>query len=182
MAPSSPLEELNALLDAFIPLTQKVSIAKTTALEKEGQVLEKILTRVWMVMPHMAEDGQEPDYRNKLDIINHTEKSNTGDDSGYRISNKLILYEDGRLTRSHVIERWGQDGPSFEFNDEKEMNCIEAVRCFGFEEICAGLVDVLKCQCSLDVEYKALQNRIERADSLISVIGEKFKAECEVLQ
>ena len=176
MAPS--LVELNTLLDNFIPLTKKVSDAKIVAMQKEAEALEKILARVWLVMRYMEADGQPPYYRNKVDIINHTEKAITGVDSGFRFSNKLTLYEEGRLTRSHVVEHWGQGCPCFEFNDEQEIDCFGAVRCFGFEAICDGLADMLKCQISLDVEYKELQSRIEHADSLLVALEEKFKMEC----
>jgi hypothetical protein len=37
---------------------------------------------------------------------------------------------------------------------------------------------MLKCQVSLDVEYNALQGRIERADSLVEVLTKKFEIEC----
>jgi hypothetical protein len=60
----------------------------------------------------MEADGQPPYYRNKVDIINHTEKAITGVDSGFRFGNKLTLYEEGRLTRSHVVEHWGQGVPA----------------------------------------------------------------------
>jgi hypothetical protein len=183
---ATSLHELNAQLDNFAPLTKKVSDAKITAMQKEAEALEKILARVWLVMRYMDTDGQAPYYRNKIDIIDHSEKAITGEDSGFRFSNRLTLYEEGRLTRSHVVEHWGQDGPCFEFNDEQEIDCFGAVRCFGFEAICNGLADMLKCNVSLDVEFKQLQSRIEQADSLLGIISEKFKIECrateEVLQ
>ena len=175
---ATSLVELNALLDNFIPLTKKVSTAKELAMLKESEALEKILARVWLVMRYMDDEGLPPYCRNKIDIINHTEKAITGDDSGFRFSNKLTMYEEGRLTRSHVVEHWGQGGPSFEFNDEQETDCFGAVRCFGFEAICDGLADMLKCNVSLDVEFKELQGRIERADSLVEVLQEKFVIEC----
>jgi len=53
-----------------------------------------------------------------------------------------------------------------------------AVRCFGFEAICDGLADMLKCNVSLDVEFKELQNRIEKANSLVEVPQKKFEIEC----
>jgi hypothetical protein len=43
---ASSLIELNALLDNFIPLTKKVSIAKDQAMQKEAEALEKIPARV----------------------------------------------------------------------------------------------------------------------------------------
>ena len=175
---STSLVELNTLLDNFVPLTKKVSDAKTVAMQREADALEKILARVWLVMRYMDNEGLPPYYRNKVDIIDHTEKAITGDDSGFRFSNKLTLYEEGRLTRSHAVEHWGQGGPCFEFNDEQEIDCFGAVRCFGFETICDGLADMLKCQISLDVEYKELQSRIERANSLLVVLEEMFKVEC----
>jgi hypothetical protein len=55
---ASSLVELNALLDDFIPLTKKVSIAQAEALQKEAEALEKILARTWMVMPYLHENGE----------------------------------------------------------------------------------------------------------------------------
>ena len=46
---ASSLVELNALLDSFIPLSKKVSIAEIKVLEKEAEALDKILARVWML-------------------------------------------------------------------------------------------------------------------------------------
>jgi hypothetical protein len=37
---------------------------------------------------------------------------------------------------------------------------------------------MLKCQISIDVEYKELQTRIEKADSFLAVLEEKFVVEC----
>jgi len=175
MAPSSPLAELNALLDNFIPLTKKVSIAKTAALEKEAAALEKILVRAWMVMPYLHENG-EP---GQCPLINRTERVMTGQDSGFAVHNMLTLLNDGpRLVRSFTVEHWGLTTAAFEINDRGNISCLDAVRTYGFEEICAGLVDMIKSNGGLDVEYKVLQARIERANSLIETIGEKFKVEC----
>jgi hypothetical protein len=175
MAPSSSLAELNALLDSFIPLTQKVNIAKTAALEKEAEALEKILIRAWMVMPYLHENG-EP---GQCTLINKTESILTGQDSGFAVHNMLTLLDDGpRLVRSFTIEHWGLTTAAFEINDRGNISCLDAVRTYGFEEICAGLVDMIKSNGGLDVEYKVLQARIERADSLIETLGEKFEVEC----
>jgi len=172
---ASSLEELNALLDNFIPLTKKVSIAKTAALEKEAEALEKILARVWMVMPYLHEDGNP----GQCPLINRSERVLTGHDSGFSVSNKLTLLDDGpRLVRSFTVEHWGTATPAFEINDSKDISSLDAIKTYGFEYICAGLVEMLKCQISIDVEFKELQSRIERADSLLSILSEKFKAEC----
>ena len=50
---ASSLVELNALLDSFVPLSRKVSMAEIEVREKEAEALEKILARVWMVMPFL---------------------------------------------------------------------------------------------------------------------------------
>ena len=175
MALSSPLAELNALLDNFIPLTKKVSIAKTTALEKEAEALEKILIRAWIVMPYLHEND-EP---GQCALINRTERVITGQDSGFAVHNTLTLLDDApRLVRSFTVEHWGLTTAAFEINDRGNISCLDAVRTYGFEEICAALVDMIKSNGGLDVEYKVLQARIERANSLIETIGEKFKVEC----
>jgi hypothetical protein len=175
MAPSSPLAELNALLDNFIPLTKKVSIAKAEALKKEAEALEKILVRAWMVMPYSHENG-EP---GQCTLINKTETILTGQDSGFAVHNTLTLFDDGpRLVRSFTVEHWGTATPAFAINDSTDISSLDAIKTYGFEEICAALVDMIEFNGGLEVEYKALQTRIETADSLIVTIGEKFKVEC----
>ena len=174
------LTELNALLDNFVPLVKKVSIAKDLALQKEAEALEKILARVWMVMPYLHEDG-EP---GQCPLINRVEEVPLSKDSGFRISNTLTLIEDGpHLARSFTVEYWGMKStPSFEINDAQYVSCEVAVRTYGFEDICAGLVDMLKCQISLGVEYKELHSRIEKADSLIATLQKKLEIECSAIE
>ncbi len=173
---ASSLVELNALLDNFVPLVKKVSDAKIEAMQKEADCLEKILARVWMVMPYLHENG-EP---GQCPLINRVEEVPVSKDSGIRVSNTLTLIEDGpHLVRSFTVEHWGTNlSPCFEINDAQDVSCEIAVRTYGFEDICAGLVDMLKCQICIDAEYKELQGRIEKASSLIEVLGEKLKVEC----
>ena len=163
------------MLDSFVPLTKKVIDAKITAIQKEAEALEKILARVRLVMPYLHENG-EP---GQCPLINTYERIPTGQDSGLSVRNSLNLIEDGpRLVRSSTVEHWGTANPCFEINDRQEISCLDAIKTYGFEDICAGLVDMLKCQVSLDVEFKELQSRIKRADSLTEVLQKKFEIEC----
>lgn len=172
---TSSLEELNALLDNFVPLTRKVNDAKTAALEKEAEALNLILSRVWLILPYLHENG-EP---GQCPLIDRTESVPTGDDSGFAVHNQLILLDDGpRLVRSFTVSRWGRDSPAFEIDDRKDISCLDAIKSFGFEEICAGLVDMLKSQTNIDVEHNQLQARIEKAESLCEMLRGKFVMEC----
>ncbi len=172
---ATSLTELNALLDNFIPLTKKVSAAKDLALQKEAEALEKILVRVWLVMPYLHENG-EP---GQCPLINRSERTPTGQDSGLSVRNSLTLTEDGPcLIRSFAVERWGTDSHAFQIDDKQEISCLDAIKTYGFEDICEGLADMLKCNVSLDVEYKELLCRIERADSLVEALQKKFEIEC----
>jgi len=174
-APSS-LVELNCLLDNFIPLTKKVSVAKDLALQKEAEALEKILARTWMVLPYLRESN-EP---SQCPLINETKTVPTGQDNGFRVNNRLTLMEDGpHLVRLFTVEHFGTATPCFEIADTKEISCLDAVKCFGFEAICAGLVEMLKCQASFDVEFRELQARIEKAGTILALHEEKFKVECQ---
>lgn len=158
MASSSPLTELNALLDSFIPLTQKVNIAKVEALEKEAEALEKILIRAWVVMPYLHENG-EP---GQCPLINRTETILTGQDSGFAVHNTLTLFDDGpRLVRSFTVEHWGLITTTFGINESKDISCLDAIKTYGFEEICAALVDMISCDGGLAMEYNALQTRLK---------------------
>lgn len=172
---SAALEELNALLDNFVPMVRQVSNAKTTALEKEAEALDLILSRTWLILPYLHENG-EP---GQCPLIDRTESVPTGEDSGFAVHNQLLLLDDGpRLVRSFAVSRWGRDSPAFEIDDRKDITCLDAIKSFGFDEICAGLVEMLKCQGSIDVEFNQLTTRIEKAEALCSVLKEKFITEC----
>ena len=167
---ASSLVELNALLDSFVPLSRKVSMAEIEVREKEAEALEKILARVWIVMPFLHD----------CHIINRRKRVSTGDNSGFAISNRLAFFDDGpRLFRSFVVERWGTDSPAFEINDGRDISCNEAIQTYGFDVICADLAEMLKCQCNVDVEYSNLQTRIKNIDSLLQVL--EYRAELEPL-
>ena len=167
---ASSLVELNALLDSFVPLSRKVSMAEIEVREKEAEALEKILARVWMVMPFLHD----------CHIINRRKLVPTGDNSWFAISNRLAFFDDGpHLFRSFVVEQWGTDSPAFEINDDRDISCNEAIQTYGFDVICAGLVEMLKCQCNVDVEYSNLQTRIKNIDSLLQVL--EYSAEPEPL-
>lgn len=173
MTPS--LAELNALLDNYIHLTKKVSTAKTVALQKEADALEKILLRIFLVIPYLHENGEVGQYP----LINRGDEIPIGEDGGYRISNTLTLLEDGpHLIRSFTVEHWGTETPFFEINDRHDISCLDAIKTYGFEGIIGGLVEMLKCQITMDSEYKELQSRIERADSLMGIMQKKFEIEC----
>jgi hypothetical protein len=177
MMSMSTLVELNALLDNFVPLVKKVSTAKDLALQKEADALEKILARVWMVMPYLHENGEA----GQCPLINRDERIPIGQDGGLSVRNCLTLIEDGpHLVRSFTVEKWGTgtDAPAFQIDDNQDINCLDAIKTYGFEDIIGGLVDMLKCQISIDVEYKELLSRIEKADSLIDILQKKLEIEC----
>jgi len=170
------LTELNALLDNYVPLTKKVNDAKIEALQKEADCLEKILPRVGAVMPYLHENGES----GQCPLINRVEEVPLSKDSGFRISNALALIEAGpHLVRSFTVEHWGiKSIPSFEINDSQEISCLDAIKTYSFEAICAGLVEMLRCQIVMDSEYKELQGRIERVDSLAEILQKKLEIEC----
>ena len=81
------------------------------------------------------------------------------------------------MVRSFTVEKWGRDAPAFQINDTQDISCQDAIKTYGFEDICAGLVEMLKCQEPMDAEFKELQARIEKIDSLIEVLKSELKAD-----
>ena len=115
---ATSLTELNTLLDNYIPLTKKVSDAKTVALQKEANALAKILLRVFLVLPYLHENGEVGQYP----LIDRVDEIPISKDGGYRISNTLALLEDGpRLVRSFTVEHWGTETPFFQINDHQDI-------------------------------------------------------------
>ena len=131
--------------------------------------------RVFLVLPYLHENGEVGQYP----LIDRVDEIPISKDGGYRISNTLALLEDGpRLVRSFTVEHWGTETPFFQINDHQDIDCEDAIKTYGFEAIISSLVEMLKCQITMDSEYKELQSRIERTDSLMGVMQEKFVIEC----
>jgi len=163
---AATLVRVNEVLDAFTREASKLAEAKSAALKKEAEALESILKRLLTGVLYCDMLYLE---KNELILIDKSQEIPMGENRGIKVSNRLILSVDKvALVRRFGVEQWGTGTAFFEFADEQEMSCVEAVKSFGLDAICVGLMDQLKCQPPGDVITSEYQERIERADKLLA--------------
>ena len=142
---SSPVHELTRALDDFEPLAKLVSDMKKEATEKEAAVLKEVLDRVTPFVPLFG-NVYELYYRRSLTIVTRREEMPMdGDGSRFYSEYKLIIYENGILSRVHMYgERFHSVRPGWDVHDEEEITPQGAIAAFGLAAISEGLIKVLE--------------------------------------
>lgn len=142
---SSPVHGLTRGLDDFEPLAKLVSDMKKETSEKEAAILKEALDRVTPLVP-LIDSGRELYYRNSLNIVTRREEVPIDEDGSHFYSEyKLILYENGILSRVH---RYGEMSykprPGWDLQDEEEITPQGAITAFGLDVISEGLIKALE--------------------------------------
>jgi hypothetical protein len=104
----SPLSDLAATLAELKPAAATAEAARLSLLQKEAQVLQEILRRVWRLMALQDAKGGESCYRREIALLEICERTQTGEQSGLRISTTLVFCDDRRLIRRFLVEQWGE--------------------------------------------------------------------------
>lgn len=143
--PSSPVHELARALDDFEPLAKLVSDMKKEATEKEAAVLKEVLDRVTPFVPLFG-NVYELYYRRFLTIITRREEVPIDEDGSHFYSEcRLVLYENGILTRVHIYgEMSFKPHPGWDVHDEEEITPQGAIAAFGLAAISEGLIKALE--------------------------------------
>jgi len=76
--------------------------------------------------------------RFKIILLEISERVYTGENSGLRVCSRLVFCIDQRLILRFEVEQWG--GYAFQIQDEQELSCEMAVKSYGLDAICAGLL------------------------------------------
>jgi len=138
----SSLSELAATLDELEPAAAMAEAAKKRLLQKETQALQEILRRVWLLMISQDAKDRESCYCNEITLLEISEKAYTEENSGIRVSTRLVFCDDQRLIRRFEIEQWGNY--AFQIQEEQELSCEMAVKSYGLDAICRGLQEELR--------------------------------------
>ncbi|MCX6668920.1 MAG: hypothetical protein NTV25_03815 [Methanothrix sp.] len=85
---------------------------------------------------------RESCYRNEITLLEISEKAYTGENSGIRVSTRLVFCDDRRLFRRFEVEQWGDC--AFQIQEEQELSCEMAVKSYGLDAICRGLQEELR--------------------------------------
>jgi len=150
-------------LNEFISTAWRVNDIKGKALEKEAEALDLLLRKLYINMPLLDRGNDDPCYRGRLVLLELIE-----DNGSQCATERLTLYEDGQLTRSHVISQGGSK--PFEYTEESEISCLDACRRFGFDVICSHTMAMFNARASLRTQEAECQKRYDRADALLEAM------------
>lgn len=136
------LTEINAALDDLSPLPEKIALVKKQNLQREAETLAAILQKAAPFVPLI--DDCEPYYQKSITIFSRSESVPLDIDRSFSSDLKLLLYEDGHLTRARRFRETCTRGFGWEQTEEEELDCALAVSLYGLDAIASGLAGALE--------------------------------------
>jgi len=162
------LAGLNSALDEISPLPKKIATMRKEILQREaealGQILQKVAPFVFLL------DDCEPYYRKSITILNRSERVPLDDDRSFCSEARLVLYEDGRLTRALRFSETCTRGFGWEQEEAEELDCAAAVSLYGFDAIVSGLAKALNELPSIKIMHQDLEERLEAVIKIQEVL------------
>jgi hypothetical protein len=151
------LAGINAALDEFSPLPEKIALLKKEILQREAGALGKILEKAAPFVPLL--DDSEPYYRRSITIFSRSESVPLDEDRSFSSDLRLVLYEDGRLTRARRFRETCTRGFVWEQEKEEELDCALAVSLYSLDAIASGLAGALELS-SIKIMHRDLERRL----------------------
>jgi hypothetical protein len=155
----TPLVGLNSALDELSPLPKKIAVMRNEILQREaealGQILQKVVPFVFLL------DDCESYYRKSITVLNRSEKVPLDDDRSFCSEVRLVLYEDGHLTRTLRFSETCTRGFGWEQEEEEDLDCAAAVSIYGLDIIASGLARALNELPSIRIMHQDLEERLE---------------------
>jgi len=163
------LAGVNAALDDLSPLPEKIALLKKETLQREAEALGKILEKAAPFVPLL--DDSEPYYCKSITIFSRSESVPLDIDRSFSSDVRLVLYEDGRLTRALRFRETCTRGFGWEQEAEEKLACAAAVSLYGLDAIASGLAGALGELSSI----KALHGKLEERHLAIVKILEALQ-------
>jgi len=165
---AASLAEFNSALDELSPLPEKIAVLKNETLVQEVEALGLILQKVTSLIPLL--DDCEPYYRKSITILNRSERVPLDDDRSFCSEARLVLYEDGRLTRALRFSETCTRGFGWEQEEAEELDCSAAVSLYGFDAIVSGLAKALNELPSIKIMHQDLEERLKAVIKIQEVL------------
>jgi len=151
------LAKVNAALDDLSPLPAKIALQRKEALQQEAEALQAILKKAAPFVPLL--DDSEAYYRKSITIFSKSESVPLDIDRSFSSDVRLVLYEDGRLTRARRFHETCTRGFGWEQEEEEELDCAAAVSLYGLDAIASGLAAALKELPAVRTVHQDLEER-----------------------
>ncbi len=162
------LAGINAALDDLSPLPEKIALLKKEILQREAEALGKILEKAAPFVPLL--DDCEPYYRRSVTIFNKSETVPLDIDRSFSSDLRLLLYEDGRLTRALRFRETCTRGFGWEQEEEEELDCALAVSLYGLDAIASGLTGALNRLPSIKIMHRDLERRLSAILNILEAL------------
>jgi len=154
----APLTDLSAALDDLSPLPEKIALLKKENLQREASALEAILQKTAPFVPLL--DDSEPYYCKSITMLIKSERVPLDDDRSFSSDVRLLLYEDGRLTRARRFRETCTRGFGWEQEEEEDLDYAAAVSLYGLDAIASGLTEALKELPAVRTVHRDLEERL----------------------
>ncbi len=162
------LAGINAALDDLSPLPEKIALLKKETLQRDAEALGMILQKAAPFVPLL--DDSEPYYRKSITIFNKSETVPLDIDRSFGSDVRLVLYEDGRLTRALRFRETCTRGFGWEQEEEEELNCASAISLYGLDAIASGLAGALGELSSIKTLHQDLENRLLAISKILEAL------------
>ena len=161
------LAGINAALDDLSPLPEKIALLKKENLQREAEAIGKILQKAAPFVPLL--DDSEPYYRKSITIFSKSERVPLDIDRSFSSDVRLVLYEDGRLTRARRFRETCTRGFGWEQEEEEELDCALAVSLYGLDAIASGLAGALEPR-SIKIMHRDLERRLSAILNILEAL------------
>ncbi len=162
------LAGINAALDDLSPLPEKIALLKKETLQRDAEALGMILQKAAPFVPLL--DDSDPYYRKSITIFNKSETVPLDIDRSFSSDLRLLLYEDGRLTRALRFRETCTKGFGWEQEEEEELDCVLAVSLYGLDAIASGLAGALNRLPSIKIMHRDLERRLSAILNILEAL------------
>jgi hypothetical protein len=162
------LAGINAALDDLSPLPEKIALQRKEILQREAGALEAILQKAAPFVPLL--DDSEPYYRKSITVFSKSETVPLDDDRSFSSDVRLVLYEDGRLTRALRFRETCTRGFGWEQEEEEKLACAAAVSLYGLDAIASGLAGALKELPAVRALHEDMEERLLAMSKILEAL------------
>jgi len=111
-----------------------------------------------------------PAHSRSITIFSKSEKVPLDIDRSFCSEVRLLLYEDGRLTRTLRFRETCTRGFGWEQEEEEELNYASAVSLYGLDAIASGLAVALKEKQLIRIMHRDLEKRLAAITNILEAL------------
>ena len=136
--------------------------------QREAEALTAILQKAKPFVPLL--DDSEPNFRKSITIFSKSESVPLDIDRSFSSDVRLVLYEDGHLTRALRFRETCTRGFGWEQEEEEELDYAAAISLYGLDAIASGLAGALKELPAVSTMHQDLKERLRMMRKILEAL------------